>query len=115
MAEKNVNAAPVAQLLYDTMPDMIIAVLIDNEIDPLKYAEKWAEAIGPLYAHPETIEQVAKILCRGYSHTLRGLRSPAKVADDLPCNRCLAWAVAVRDALNTARVDRLKGEGETNG
>ncbi len=47
------DAAPVAQLLYDTMPDMIIAVLIDNEIDPLKYAEKWAEVIGPLYAHPE--------------------------------------------------------------
>ena len=47
------DAAPVAQLLYDTMPDMIIAILLENEIDPLMYAKKWAEAIGPLYAHPK--------------------------------------------------------------
>jgi len=46
-------AQPVAQLLYDTMPDMISAVLVENEIDPFVYAAKWAAAIGPLYAHPE--------------------------------------------------------------
>ncbi len=46
------DAAPVAQLLYDTMPDMISAILVENEIDPFVYAAKWAAAIGPLYAHP---------------------------------------------------------------
>lgn len=46
------DAAPVAQLLYDTMPDMILAILSENEIDPFVYAAKWVAAIGPLYAHP---------------------------------------------------------------
>ena len=71
--------------------------------------------LRPVYDHPEdapegpTVEQIAKILCPGYNHAQRGLRTPAETKPDLPCRRCLVWAEGVRDALNRLTGDKSDG------
>lgn len=37
-------------------------------------------------------ELLATVLCPGYSHTSRGVRSPDDVEAEKPCTRCRAWA-----------------------
>ncbi len=132
------DAAPVAQLLYDTMPDMISAILLENEIDPFVYAAKWAAAIGPLYAHPEDAPRFKPCGCQWFGEQRCADHERVEDAPGGPWKakeavdgRWFVWradgantdtvgplsleteALAVRDALN--RVDRLKGEGETDG
>ena len=53
----------LAQRLYDEMPDMILAILSENEIDPHLYTEKWAEAVGPPYkVAPELLEALKALV-----------------------------------------------------
>ena len=35
----------LAKRLYDTMPDMIHAILEENELEPRLYSQRWAQAI----------------------------------------------------------------------
>ena len=54
----------LGEQLYDSMPAMISAILIENEIDPRLYAEKWASCI--------TIKSDCCNICTGSTLTLTG-------------------------------------------
>ena len=104
------GGSPWPYVLTNLLPERMLAAM------KREYQHEWQSFLDAVaQAHPEdapegpTVEQIAKILCPGYNHAQRGLRTPAETKPDLPCRRCLVWAEGIREAFNRLKGDKTDG------